>query len=102
MSKEKNEVKWEIAPDAKYGDYANFVKIQHSLMDFRFDFAKTISDVDENIVYIHSRLFMSPLHAKLFFNALADNISKYESQFGPINLKQDKHGDTTMPSFERH
>mgnify|MGYP002625908250 CR=1 FL=1 len=35
---------------------------------------------------ISNRLLMTPEHAKRLLNALADNIGKYESQFGTIVL----------------
>jgi hypothetical protein len=81
---EPPEVTVVIEEHAKHGDYSNFVRIQHSAMDFRFDFAKAI--VDENTLIVNSRIFMSPIHAKMFFKALDDNIRKYEEQFGAIAL----------------
>ncbi len=33
---------------------------------------------------VKSRIVMTPQHAKHLYKALADNISKYESSFGPI------------------
>lgn len=73
-----------VEEHAKHGDYSNFVRIQHSAMDFRFDFAKAM--VDENTLIVSSRIFMSPIHAKMFYKALEDNIRKYEEQFGAISL----------------
>ena len=35
---------------------------------------------------IGSRIIMTPEHAKRLMNALFDNISKYEAQFGVIDL----------------
>lgn len=81
---EQQEVKVVLEEHAKHGDYSNFVRIQHSALDFRFDFAKAI--VDENTLIVNSRIFMSPIHAKMFFKALEDNIRKYEEQFGEIAL----------------
>lgn len=91
----------EIADGARLGEYTNFVKIQHSGIDFRFDFAKIIPE--ENMLHVHTRLFMSPVHAKLFFKALEENILRYETNFGPIELKHDKDMPMTgMPSTEKH
>ena len=101
MAQKKEEVKVEIAPGARLGEYTNFVQIQHSGIDFRFDFAKFVPE--EALMHVHTRLFMSPVHAKLFFKALEDNISKYESKFGQISLKFGPDGPFTgMPSTEKH
>ncbi|HOO56151.1 MAG TPA: DUF3467 domain-containing protein [bacterium] len=84
----KKEYKAIISEEAKYGEYTNFVKIQHSGVDFRCDFAKILPE--EESVYFHTRLFMSPIHAKLLMKAMQDNIEKYEAQFGTIELKMDR------------
>jgi len=98
---ESERFKWELAEGARLGEYSNFVKIQHSGIDFRFDFAKIVPE--ENTLHVHTRLFMSPVHAKLFFKALEDNIQKYEEMYGTIELKMDRDVPTTgMPSTERH
>jgi hypothetical protein len=85
---EKQEFRTVIAEEAIRGEYSNFVRIQHSGIDFRFDFAKVIPD--ESTVYVHTRMFISPIHAKMFLKALQDNVEKYESNFGKIELKMEK------------
>lgn len=99
--KDADQFQVEIAEDARLGEYSNFVKIQHSGIDFRFDFAKIIPE--ENALHVHTRMFMSPVHAKLFFKALEENIFRYEANFGTIELKHDKDIPMTgMPSKEKH
>ena len=89
MAKEKKEeYNTELSESAKYGEYTNFVKIQHSGIDFRLDFAKILPE--DNTLYVHTRLFMSPIHAKMFAKALIDNVDKYEKKFGTIELKMEK------------
>jgi len=98
---EETEMKTEMSEAARYGEYANFVKIQHSGIDFRFDFAKIVPE--DNTLFVHTRLFMSPIHAKLFMKALEDNIEKYEKSFGLIQLKIEKGVPITgLPSTEMH
>ena len=80
----QQEVKIEMSEQVRAGDYANFVRIQHTAMDFRLDFAKAVPD--ENTLHVVSRMFMSPIHTKMFLKALEDNVKKYEAQFGPIEL----------------
>jgi hypothetical protein len=49
-----------------------------------FDFAQLVPYTQTaNVV---SRLIMSPIGAKLFLRALADNLAKYETSFGEIAL----------------
>jgi len=97
--KEKEEgamdVRVEIEESARRGEYCNFVRIQHTAMDFRFDFARAVPD--ENLLTVHTRLFMSPIHAKMFMKAIEDNILKYERQFGTIelNVSENMPVDTT-------
>lgn len=80
----KVEIRTEVEESARRGEYSNFVRIQHTAMDFRLDFARAIAD--ENLVSVHSRIFMSPIHAKMFLKAMEDNIKKYENQFGTIQI----------------
>lgn len=90
-----------MSENARLGEYSNFVKIQHSAIDFRLDFAKILPE--DNTIYVHTRLFMSPIHAKLFAKALEDNIEKYEKSFGVIQLKIEKGVPITgLPSREMH
>jgi len=103
LPKEKNasELNTEMSENARLGEYSNFVKIQHSAIDFRLDFAKILPE--DNTIYVHTRLFMSPIHAKLFAKALEDNIEKYEKSFGVIQLKIEKGVPITgLPSREMH
>ena len=103
MTKENENVeqRYEISESARRGDYTNFVKIQHSGIDFRFDFAKVLPE--GNTIHVHTRLFMSPIHAKLFAKAILDNVEKYEKSFGVIQLKiEDGIPMTGMPSKEMH
>ncbi len=103
MPKEKSttELNLEMSESARLGEYSNFVKIQHSAIDFRLDFAKIVPE--DNTIYVHTRLFMSPIHAKLFAKALEDNIEKYEKSFGVIQLKVEKGVPITgLPSKEMH
>jgi hypothetical protein len=40
---------------------------------------------------VHARIVMTPQHAKLLLQALADNINKYEHQFGEIVVDGQQH-----------
>jgi hypothetical protein len=71
-------------PDDLKVEYANFVRIAHSPSDLVFDFAQVLPGANQAEVL--ARIVMSPLGAKLFYNALADNLARYESSFGAISI----------------
>jgi hypothetical protein len=71
-------------------EYVNIVRIAHSASELVFDFAQMLPGA--NSVRVSSRIIMSPLGAKLFYRALADNLAKYEASFGEINIP----GDLTL------
>jgi hypothetical protein len=64
--------------------YSNFAMITHSPSEVIVDFARILPNVPKSKV--HARILMTPLHAKLLHNALADSLRKYEAQFGEIKL----------------
>lgn len=66
------------------GIYANLAIISHSPAEFIIDFTRVLPGVPKTKVY--SRIIMTPQHAKSLLNALNDNISKFEAQFGEIKV----------------
>ncbi len=74
-----------IPPDLEAA-YANIVRIAHTPSEMMFDFARLLpGDPSAPVV---SRVLMSPLGAKLFLRALNENLAKFESVFGEINVPQ--------------
>lgn len=64
--------------------YVNLARITHSPSEIVMDFALILPGGQP--AEIQSRVLMSPLSAKLFYNALGDNLAKYEAKFGPIQI----------------
>ena len=64
--------------------YVNVVRITHSPSEMVLDFARILPGANPSQVI--SRLIMSPLSAKLFHQALGENLSKYETSFGEIKM----------------
>jgi hypothetical protein len=64
--------------------YSNLARIAHSPADIVIDFAHMLPG--EKTATVNARVLMSPLSAKLFLRALADNISRYEAAFGEIKM----------------
>ena len=65
-------------------EYANLVRISHSLSDLVFEFAHMLPGT--GAARLTSRIVMSPIGAKLLLRALSENLSKYEAAFGEINI----------------
>jgi hypothetical protein len=64
--------------------YSNFALITHSPSEVVVDFARVLPNMPKSRVY--ARVIMTPLNAKLLLRALADNLAKYEAQFGEITV----------------
>ena len=82
---DKKQMSLELRPEVARGTYSNLAIISHSPSEFIIDFAAMLPGMPKPD--IGSRIIMNPEHAKRLFNALADNISKYEAQFGAISVK---------------
>lgn len=74
-------------------EYINLVRIAHSPSELVFDFAHMLPGGSP--AKVRSRVVMSPLGAKLFYRALAENLAKYESAFGEINIP----GNSALADF---
>ena len=66
--------------------YSNLALIQHSASEFVIDFAKVMPNMPT--ARVGARIVTTPMHAKLLLRALAENIDKYEAQYGPIYVPQ--------------
>lgn len=62
------------------GVYANALQISHTKDEVVFDFMALFPPQG----HLVSRVLTSPSHAKQIAAALADNLKKYEAQFGPL------------------
>ena len=74
----------DIMPEAVAGVYSNLALITHSPSEFVVDFASILPGMQRPTV--RNRIIMAPEHCKRLLGALAENIGKYESQFGTIEL----------------
>jgi hypothetical protein len=77
------QVKIEIPPNMP-AIYANFAVISHTLSEMVIDFAQILPQQPK--ARVQARVVMTPMHAKLLYRALGENINKYEAQFGEIQL----------------
>lgn len=70
-------------------EYINLVRIAHSPSELVFDFARLLPGGPP--AQVRSRIVMSPLGAKLFYRALAENLARYEAAFGEITIPGDSN-----------
>ncbi len=64
------------------GQYANLALIHHTAEEFTMNFIYVFPNVAQGKLV--ASLILSPGHAKRLLRALAENINRYEAQFGSI------------------
>lgn len=80
---DQNQINIELSDEIAEGTYSNLAIIAHSQSEFVVDFVKMLPNVPK--AKVKSRIILTPSHAKRLMAALADNIRKYEQQFGQID-----------------
>ncbi len=78
----QNSLNIELPEEIAEGIYSNLAIISHSHTEFVVDFVRLMPNVPK--AKVKSRVVLTPTHAKRLLKALADNVKKYENQFGPI------------------
>ncbi len=68
------------------GKYANLAVISHSNTEFIVDFAAMLPGMQK--AKVSSRVILTPEHAKRLLYSLQENIARYESNHGPIDIQQ--------------
>ncbi len=98
MNKEKNQpqqITIDLSEEIAEGTYANLAIIAHSHAEFVIDFVRTMPNVPK--AKVKSRIILTPSHAKRLLQALNDNIHKYETQYGKIDIGQGGGGTMQFP-----
>lgn len=85
MPQEQQKIQITMLPEVQRGFYANLARILHTQEEFVLDFLNIVPPTG----IAGSRVFMSPGHAKRLAEALADNIRKYEEQYGKIDIAKE-------------
>lgn len=94
---ENKQIQLELKPEVAKGNYSNLAIISHSHSEFVIDFATMLPGLVKP--EISNRILMTPEHAKRLLNALTDNIGKYESQFGRIELSGSPKATFNLADF---
>lgn len=78
-----NQINIELPEEVAEGIYSNLAIISHSHSEFVVDFIRLVPNVPK--AKVKARVILTPQHAKRLMAALADNIKRYEGQFGVID-----------------
>ena len=84
-----------LSAEMAEGTYANLAIIAHSSSEFVLDFVRMMPGLKQ--ANVKSRIILTPEHAKKLMFALQDNISKYEQQFGKIQMTGQPAPGSTIP-----
>lgn len=97
MDNEKKQLSIDLRPEMARGCYSNLTVVTHSHSEFVLDFVSMLPGLPKPEVC--SRIIMSPEHCKRLLNTLAENISKYESQFGRIDTNNQPKATFNLNDF---
>ncbi len=78
----KRGINVELPAEVADGIYSNLAMIAHSPSEFVVDFIRMMPGLPK--AKVKSRIILTPQHAKRLLGALAENIERYESVYGPI------------------
>lgn len=82
---ERGRVKVHI-PSSLKPTYANFALITNSPSEIVIDLAQIMPQVPR--AEVRARVVMTPHNAKLLHRALGEHLSRYEAQYGEINIPE--------------
>jgi hypothetical protein len=68
------------------GHYSNLAIISHSTSEFILDFAAILPGLPK--AKVKSRIILTPEHAKRLLLSLQENVARYETNVGRIELQQ--------------
>lgn len=78
--------------------YANLARIAHSPVDFVIDFAHLLPGAPQ--AQVMARVALSPISAKLLYQALGENLARYEAAFGEIQVPATSLADHLFRRFQ--
>ncbi|MFK7970564.1 MAG: DUF3467 domain-containing protein [Bacteroidia bacterium] len=84
----------EVPAEIAGGVYSNLAVISHSNAEFVMDFLQVMPGVPK--AEVRTRVIMTPFHAKRFLQAMADNVAKFENNFGSVDTGNNPGGPPTF------
>ncbi len=76
----------ELDAEVAQGHYSNLAIISHSTSEFILDFAAILPGLPK--AKVKSRIILTPEHAKRLLLSLQDNVARYETNVGRIDVHQ--------------
>ncbi len=86
QNKKGKELNIDLSEDMAQGVFSNLALINHSPTEFVVDFIQVMPGIPKPKV--RSRVILTPTHMKKLLRAMADNVAKYEQQYGEIDEEQ--------------
>jgi hypothetical protein len=83
-NEDQNQLNIELNEEVAQGTYSNLAIITHSPSEFVVDFILVMPGIPK--ANVKSRIILTPEHVKRLMMALQENIHKYESLHGPIQI----------------
>ncbi|MBO5855122.1 MAG: DUF3467 domain-containing protein [Alistipes sp.] len=81
----RQEIEIQLDEQVGQGNYCNLAIITHSTSEFILDFAAMLPGLPK--ARVRSRVVLTPEHAKRLLLSLQENITRYESNLGPIHIR---------------
>ncbi len=97
QKKSNKQLNIDLPEEVAEGTYSNLAVIAHSNSEFVIDFLRLVPNVPK--AKVKSRIILTPQHAKRLLKALADNVNKFEKQFGPIKESDPNTGGLPPMGF---
>ena len=76
----------ELDAEVAQGHYSNLAIISHSTSEFILDFAAILPGLPK--AKVKSRIILTPEHAKRLLLSLQENVARYETNVGRIEIQQ--------------
>ena len=90
----------ELDEQVAQGHYSNLAIISHSTSEFILDFAAVLPGMQK--ARVKSRIILTPEHAKRLLRSLQENIVRYESSMGKIEIPSPQHASGPAPRWGKH
>ncbi|MDE6828515.1 MAG: DUF3467 domain-containing protein [Alistipes sp.] len=87
----------ELDEQVAQGHYSNLAIISHSTSEFILDFAAVLPGMQK--ARVKSRIILTPEHAKRLLRSLQENIVRYESSMGKIEIPSPQHASGAGPKM---
>lgn len=87
----------ELDAQTAQGHYSNLAIISHSSSEFIIDFATVLPGVEK--ARVKSRIILTPEHAKRLLRSLQENIVRYESTVGKIEIPSPPQSSDVGPKM---